>query len=84
MAAESAPQLQHTVRSLTDEGAPARVPQLLVLVVSLAITGHGEAFLRLKVLPLSLHEQCLLGLHADLHTEQCMMSHASHLAAPRS
>ena len=50
-ATESMPQLQHTVRSLAEEDAPARVPQLLVLVVSLAVTGHGEAFVRLKVLP---------------------------------
>ncbi|KAK9846560.1 hypothetical protein WJX81_006598 [Elliptochloris bilobata] len=45
---ESSPQLQHTVRSLAMEGAPARVPRLVVLVVSLALTGHGEAFVRLK------------------------------------
>lgn len=45
------------------------MPQLLVLVVSLATTGHGEAFLRLKVLSMSLHGQCLLALLAHFHTE---------------
>ncbi len=47
-AAESSVVLQHTASSLAVQQAPGRVPRLLLLVISLALTGHGEAFVRLK------------------------------------
>jgi hypothetical protein len=46
--AESSPALQHTVGGLAAGPAPRRIPRLLALVTSVALTGSNEASVRLK------------------------------------